>query len=53
MQTNRHADTITIKIIANDRGNPPGKLADVEVHFVGDSLFAGLKLIGFSAPRRR
>ena len=48
MQTHTHADTITIKIIANDRGNPPGKLADVEVHFVGDSLFAGLKLIGFS-----
>ena len=52
MQTNTHADTITVKIIANG-GNPPGKLADVEVHFVGDSLFAGLKLIGFSAPRRR
>jgi hypothetical protein len=53
MQTNTHADTITIKIIANDRGNPPGKLADVEVHFVSDSLFAGLKLIGFSIWERR
>ena len=53
MQTNHIADTVTIKITANDRGNPPGKLADVEVHFVGDSVFAGLKLIGFSAPRRR
>ena len=53
MQTNTHADTITVKIIANDRGNPPGKLADVEVHFVADSLFAGLKLIGFSIWERR
>jgi hypothetical protein len=53
MQTNTHADTITVKIIANGRGNPPGKLADVEVHFVGDSLFAGLKLIGFSIWERR
>ena len=53
MQTHTHADLVTIKIIANDRGNPPGKLADVEVHFVGDSLFAGLKLIGFSIWERR
>ena len=52
MQTHTHADTITFKIIANDRGNPPGKLADVEVHFVGDSVFAGLKLIGFSIWER-
>ena len=53
METNHIADTVTIKITANDRGNPPGKLADVEVHFVGDSVFAGLKLIGFSVWERR
>jgi hypothetical protein len=53
MQTNHSADTVTIKIIANDRGNPPGKLADVELHFVGESLFAGLKLIGFGIWERR
>src|SRR5438034_140115 len=53
MQTNHIADTATIKITANDRGNPPGKLADVEVHFVGSSVFAGLKLIGFSIWERR
>ena len=23
-----------VKIIPNDKGNPPGKLADVELHFV-------------------
>ena len=44
---------MTVKITPNDKGNPPGKLADVEVHFVGDSLFAGLKLIGFSIWERR
>ena len=53
MQTHTHADAVTIRIIANDRGNPAGKLADVEVHFAGDSLFAGLKLIGFSIWERR
>ena len=53
MQTNHTVDTVTIKITPNDKGNPPGKLADVEVHFVGESLFAGLKLIGFSIWERR
>ena len=53
MQTHSIADTVTVKIIANDRGNPPGKLADVELHFAGDSVFAGLKLIGFSIWERR
>jgi hypothetical protein len=24
---------LTVKIIPNDKGNPPGKLADVELHF--------------------
>ncbi len=52
MQTNHSADTITVKITPNDKGNPPGKLADAELHF-GDGPLAGLKLIGFSAPRRR
>ena len=52
MQTNHAADIVTIKITPNDKGNPPGKLADVEVHFVGDLLFAGLKLIGFSIWER-
>jgi hypothetical protein len=53
MQTHSLADTVTVKILANDRGNPPGKLADVELHFSGESLFAGLKLIGFSIWERR
>lgn len=35
-----------VHLIPNDRGNPPGKLAEAELHFTGGSL-AGLKLIGF------
>ena len=36
-----------VKIIPNDKGNPPGKLAEAELHFE-DGPLAGLKLIGFS-----
>ena len=43
---------MTIKIHPNDKGNPPGKLADAELHFT-DGPLAGLKLIGFSVWERR
>ena len=43
---------MTIKITPNDKGNPPGKLADAEVHFIEGPL-AGLKLIGFAVWERR
>lgn len=43
---------VTVKITPNDKGNPPGKLADAEIHF-GDGVFAGLKLIGFAIWERR
>jgi hypothetical protein len=43
---------LTIKVTPNDNGNPPGKLADAEVHFT-DGPLAGLKLIGFSIWERR
>jgi hypothetical protein len=43
---------MTVKIIANDKGNPPGKLADAELHFT-DGPLEGLKLIGFSVWERR
>ncbi len=36
----------------NDKGNPPGKLADVEIHFT-DGPLEGLKLIGFGIWERR
>jgi hypothetical protein len=44
--------SITVKIMPNDRGNPPGKLADAELHFT-DGELDGLKLIGFSVWERR
>jgi hypothetical protein len=43
---------MTIKITPNDRGNPPGKLADAELHF-SEAPLDGLKLIGFSIWERR
>jgi hypothetical protein len=43
---------VTVKITPNDKGNPPGKLADAELHFA-DGPLDGLKLIGFSIWERR
>ncbi len=55
---------MTIKITPNDKGNPPGKLADAELQFSAnmqsgqecadaDVLLDGLKLIGFGIWERR
>jgi hypothetical protein len=43
---------MTVKISPNEKGNPPGKLADAELHF-DDGPLAGLKLIGFAVWERR
>jgi len=43
---------LTVKITSNDKGNPPGKPADAELHF-NDGVLAGLELIGFSIWERR
>ena len=43
---------VVVKITANDTGNPPGKLADAELHFTSGPL-DGLKLIGFAIWERR
>src|SRR5437879_6215807 len=43
---------MTVKITPNDKGNPPGKLADAELHFMEGPL-EGLKLIGFAIWERR
>lgn len=43
---------MVVKFSPNDRGNPPGKLADAELHFNEGSL-DGLKLIGFAVWERR
>src|SRR5262249_3263899 len=42
---------MTIRITPNEKGNPPGKLADVELHFT-DGPPSGLKLIGFTVWER-
>ena len=50
----QQGDVMSVKIIPNDKGNPPGKLADAEVIFEADAgPLSGLKLIGFSVWERR
>ena len=41
-----------VKITANDKGTPPGKLAEAEIHFE-DGYLNGLKLVGFAVWERR
>lgn len=43
---------MNVKITPNDKGNPPGKLAEAELHFTEGPL-EGLKLIGFSVWEKR
>jgi len=43
---------MTVKIVPNEKGNPPGKLADAEVHFT-DGPLQGLKLIGFGVWEKK
>ena len=43
---------MVVKITPNEKNNPPGKLADAELHFT-DGVLDGLKLIGFSVWERR
>ena len=43
---------MTIKFVPNDKGNPPGKLADAELHFSGGPL-DGLRLVGFAVWERK
>jgi hypothetical protein len=43
---------VIVKITTNDKNNPPGKLAEAELHFT-DGPLEGLKLIGFSVWERR
>ncbi len=41
-----------VRFFPNDKGNPPGKLADAELHFSGGPL-DGLRLIGFAVWERK
>ena len=47
-------EVVSVRIIPNDKGNPPGKLADAELIFEADAgPLNGLKLIGFAVWERR
>ena len=47
-------ELVSVKIIPNEQGNPPGKLADAEVVFEAESgPLSGMKLIGFAVWERR
>ena len=47
-------NVVSVKIIPNDKGNPPGKLADAEVIFEADAgPLSGMKLVGFAVWERR
>ena len=43
---------MVVRITPNEKNNPPGKLADAELHFA-DGPLEGLKLIGFAIWERR
>jgi hypothetical protein len=43
---------MVVKIVPNDKGNPPGKLADAELQF-DEGVLEGLKLIGFGIWERK
>ena len=43
---------MVVKIIANEKQQPAGKLADAELHF-SEGPLEGLKLIGFGVWERR
>jgi hypothetical protein len=45
-------EAVIVKITQSDKNNPPGKLADAELHF-NEGLLDGLKLIGFTIWERR
>ncbi len=49
----KSADVVSVKILPNATGNPPGKLADAEVVFEADSgPFNGMKLMYILARPR-
>ena len=52
--SNQNAEVVSVRIIPNEKGNPPGKLADAEVIFEAEAgPLRGLKLIGFAVWERR
>ena len=50
----KSADVVSVKILPNTTGTPPGKLAEAEVIFEADfGPFNGMKLVGFAVWERR
>jgi hypothetical protein len=50
----KNAEVVSVRILPNTTGNPPGKLADAEVIFEAEAgPFNGMKLIGFAVWERR
>jgi hypothetical protein len=52
IRTTQEGRAMTVKFFPNEKGNPPGKLADAELHFSGGPL-NGLKLVGFGIWERK
>jgi len=52
--SNQNAEVVSVRIIPNEKGNPPGKLADAEVIFEAEAgPLSGMKLVGFAIWERR
>ena len=52
--SNQNAEVVSVRIIPNTEGKPPGKLADAEVIFEAEAgPLSGMKLIGFAIWERR
>src|SRR3989337_3121382 len=50
----QNAEVVSVRIIPNTEGKPPGKLADAEVIFEAEAgPLSGMKLIGFAVWERR
>jgi hypothetical protein len=50
----KNAEVVSVRILPNTTGNPPGKLADAEVIFEAEAgPLSGMKLIGFAVWERR
>jgi hypothetical protein len=49
-----HTTMFTVKFFPNDKGNPPGKIADAELHFTSVAgPLSGLKFVGFGIWERK
>ena len=53
LMSKHEGELVSVKIIPNEKGKPPGKLADAEVVFAPDAgPLSGLTLVGFAVWER-